>query len=135
MPLSISMTDDGGLLIEAHGTITDADLQVGNDALYNDVALTKRLRYQLMDVSGAERIDISSEQLARAGEADRKALAINPHMRIAVVVSRDVAYGIARIWRAYADMHADQSDSFRIFKSRKEAHDWIEGPRPSVSKP
>jgi hypothetical protein len=122
MPLEIRYFRDGyGLECIGTGVVTGEDLKKANEAVYSDERLPA-LKYQLVDLLKAERFDVSNEDAIEIAEQDVAASETSPNMLIAVVAERDLPFGIARMWEAFAFEGAVET---MVFREREEALAWI----------
>ena len=74
---------------------------------------------QFADLSEVERIEATTVTIADA--ARRSVFA--PDARRAVYAPTDVAYGMARMWAAYAEAQGEQIE---VFRDRSGAEDWVD---------
>ena len=119
MPASFTIDEKQRLVrSRAWGVLVDQDLRSNQQALRNDSRFDPTFR-QVYDFTG-----VTDVQLTQAGI---QSLAYNPLFvptaRRAVVVSSDVAYGMARM---YALISNRDERAFRIFRDLDSAQRWIE---------
>jgi hypothetical protein len=118
MPIELRYREGGrGVVFVCAGVVTGTEFDEANEEIYSDQCLPA-LRYQLIDFSDAERIEISAEDTRRHAEVDRVAAERNPNIAIAIVGPSDVTFGISRMWQALTDDSKLQS---HIFRSMPEA--------------
>lgn len=121
MPIDIQYTEDNGVIVRAVGQITIQDLVNANKSIYVNEEKIKSIKYQLCDLSQAEGI-ITAHDVEVLAEQDKQAAKINPKMVIAIVGSKNVAYGLARMWQTLVDESTFEKG---VFRSVEEAKDWI----------
>lgn len=122
MPIELQYRDRGaGVVFICIGVVTASDFDQANQEIYS-AERVRTLRYQLIDFSDAERIEISADDTRRHAEMDRLAAERNPEIAIAIVGLSDVTFGISRMWQALTDEAKLQS---RVFRSNREAARWL----------
>ena len=122
MPIELQYRDRGaGVVFICTGVVTASDFDEANQEIYS-AERVRTLWYQLIDFSGAGRIEISAEDTRRHAEMDRLAAERNPEIAIAVVGPSGVTFGISRMWQAFTDEAKLQS---RVFHSNREAERWL----------
>lgn len=123
MAFEVKFIDGGeGLVFIASGVAHASELIAINREIYSEAYLMKQ-RYQLVDLTGAESIEVDERDIRQLADMDKEAAAINPEIKIAVVAPGDLEYGLARMWLAHVDEGELES---RVFRSREEADRWIE---------
>lgn len=104
----------GLLVVTVSGVVGDADFE---DAKFPDVPPGT---IELLDLSRAERTEISSGEIRRIAQRD---LSWPDRIsRMAIVATSDVAFGLARMYQTLCD---GMKTEVRIFRSRPEAEDWL----------
>ena len=122
MTIELRYRDNGkGVLFVCTGVVTASEIAEANKEIYSDERL-QTLRYQLIDYSGVERIDLSSDEIRTLAAMDSSASERNPEFLIAVVSPSDLSYGITRVWQAIID-EAELENS--VFRTIAEAELWI----------
>ena len=122
MPVKLSYLGDGGILVVSRGDVKGSEIKEVNDAIYESPEKTRSILYQICDFRSAEIVDISQEEVRQLAMQDKIAFAINPAMRIAIVVKTDLGYGLSRMWETLA--HQSRLETM-VFKDLKEAKRWI----------
>ena len=104
----------------AWGVLTDDDIATNRAALARDPAFvpTSSQLYDFSEVTAVEVTAAGVRALARTSPFARTA-------RRAIVVSSDVAYGMARMYAIISDHH---DDAFRIFRDQRDAIAWLHSP-------
>lgn len=122
MPLEHRFEQDGlGVVVEGSGVLAGEELIAMNEYIYAPERLD-RLRYQIVDLTRIERSEVTDAQRRHCAEQDRLAAMRNPAMRIVIVCSTDLQFGLARMWEAYAS--GPLLKSF-VCRTVPEARDWI----------
>ena len=120
MPFKTTYTEDGGIIYEAFGVFTDNDMIELNKEHYQDAERIKQISYQLLDTTNVEKVEISTKQVLRNAEIDKKALSINPRMRLAILAKSDSTFGLGRMWEVYACQLEGYDNRCGIFRDRDE---------------
>ena len=122
MPIELQYREGGrGVVFVCSGVVTASDFDEANKEIYSEERL-RSLRYQLIDFSDTERIEIYADDTRRHAEMDRLAAERNPDIAVAVVGPSDVAFGISRMWQAFTGEAKLQS---RVFRSVPDAERWL----------
>ena len=124
MPMSYTIDSDAGVIsITGEGLLTDSEMIDCVDALRHDPAL----RPEMNTLSDMRRIEVGFTsagvekmvEVMRATE-DRRGAA-----KAAIVVSEDVAFGMARMFESIADFSGVHPE-FRVFRDIQSAVDWLQ---------
>jgi len=103
--------------------VTARDLMDANERLLAAAEETARYRFGLVDFLGADSLDLSIDEIRLIAEQDTLVAAIVPKGTIvAVVAGKDLAFGLARMWEAFA---GDTEWETKTFRSRSHAQSWI----------
>ena len=122
MPVKYSYVENGGLLVAGTGTLVDEDIIEVNRSIYASPEMIKKIRYQIVDFTAVDDWQITSDGVRAIAEQDRRAAEVNPTMLIAVAGSKDVTFGLSRMWQAYADPAPFKTE---VFRTVEECHEWI----------
>jgi len=101
----------------AWGALTDEELQAHSKTLRADPRFEAEFR-QLQDLTGVDTSAVTSSGLTRLTQ-------MNPfgkRARRAVLVSSDVAFGLARM---HEQMRGDSADELQVFRDRAAALEWL----------
>jgi len=124
MPIRVHFREDGGVIAEITGAVRARDLVKMNESLYETPEHIRAIRYQICDLTGVTDVDVPSAEMTQLAKQDTQAAASNPNMLIAMVGDRDLTYGLARMWEAYA---AGPGLETMVFRNRAAAEEWIRG--------
>ena len=80
----------------------------------------------LVDLRDLDFADLRSAQIRALVDAQVRNKVKRGGGRAAIVVSREVAYGLVRMYAAYADQRVALRP--RVFRSYEEAHAWLDEP-------
>ena len=109
-----------GVIWTFSGVLTGEDAIQANLDIYGDPRFDD-LRYQIVDISGVERFELSSEALETAAAMDEAAALNNSHIVVAVVAPGQMALLAAQ---TYKSAMRTASWKTEIFGSLEEARDW-----------
>jgi len=100
-----------------HGVVTDDDLAEHVNRLRNDPTFDPSFS-QLTDGNGATKVDVTSDAIRRLVESNP----FSKNAKRAGVASRDVAFGLLRMYELLADSRCGE---FRVFRDVNEARAWL----------
>ena len=125
MPITIEIDDSSGLVrFEASGSISGEELLGRLKAFFDiDLSRFKRCRGWLSDYRETNVGTIGTPEMQ---ELARLAIAVskeNPDLAVAVVVSADLHFGLARMWEALAEPTGWQ---IRVHRSLHDAKTWLD---------
>jgi hypothetical protein len=120
MPLTYRIVSEERLVLtEGSGVLTDADVLAHKERLLSDPAFQPGMR-ELSDIRAIERIAVTPEGVRAMVDYDRRA-GVAAH-RLALVVSQEVAFGMARMYQLVG---AREDQSVGVFRSIDEAMQWL----------
>jgi hypothetical protein len=124
MPVElVSLHGGTGVLFACSGVVTARDLMNANERLLAAADQSARYKFGLVDLLGADSLDLSIDEIRLIAEQDTLIAAIAPKGTIvAVVAGKDLAFGLARMWEAFA---GDTQWETKTFRSRSHAESWI----------
>lgn len=103
--------------------MTGAELiEAGKRKVTADLDRVRAARYLVADFSAVNSFEVDSEAARASAAIVVGHLDALEHLAIAIVAPSDLAFGTARLWQAYADITAQQT---QVFRSRAEAEAWI----------
>ena len=122
MGLKLSIEHNGLGAVFTYTDVLSGEAAIAASAALYTPALLKTMHYQLADLRAISRIEITTEQIQRLAEADRKAAQQGNGFLIASVVDHDLQTGISRFYRAYVE---DPAIEAKIFKTMDAARQWL----------
>ncbi len=123
MPISYHIDVERRLVLtRASGTLTDADVLALKTRLTQDPDFVPGMR-ELSDCRGIERLDVTPAGVRAMVQQDQRQGADGPH-RLALVLSKDVAFGMARMYQSLAG--SNEQDHVGVFRDIDEAKAWLE---------
>ena len=125
MTIKTKFLEDGGVLHEGFGVITDDDVEKMYRDTYRNEEQIKKITYRIFDASRADKIEISSEQVVRKAEMAAKAFTINPNMRVAVFGNPDLIFGLGRMWETYACGISGYENNCYVFREMDDLVKWV----------
>jgi hypothetical protein len=122
MAIQINYLDNGiGIEIIATGIVTGEEIIEAHKEIYKPENLKKQ-KYQIIDRTKCLKYQVTSEEIEIIAQIDNKAAEINPNIKIALVSTTSLQFGMSRMWQAYI---SDNSFVTKIFQDRKSADEWI----------
>ncbi|UCD66400.1 MAG: hypothetical protein JSW69_01890 [Deltaproteobacteria bacterium] len=122
MAIQINYLDNGiGIEIIATGIVTGEEIIEAHKEIYKQENLKKQ-KYQIIDRTKCLKYQVTSEEIEIIAQIDNKAAEINPNIKIALVSTTSLQFGMSRMWQAYI---SDNSFVTKIFQDRKSADEWI----------
>ncbi len=123
MPYSTEVIDNGkGILHIGSESVTGQDLMTSASTVLKLVQSGLRPEYALTDLSAVTDFAASAADITHNAVLNRNIARLLPAVRIAIVASSDVVYGMARMWQALMDQSGWTS---RVFRSSEEALSWL----------
>lgn len=124
MPISREyFREKGQIAHSVTGTITDDELLENNRQLMAFLKENEHYRFVLADWSQVAKLDISInaiQAMARKNVSDLKSIPGDGFF--AIVASKNITYGLARVWQSWA---TDINWDVQLFKSRTDAESWL----------
>ncbi|MGB3225213.1 MAG: hypothetical protein WBB23_20655 [Desulforhopalus sp.] len=125
MTIKTKFLDDGGVLHEGLGVVSDDDLEQMYRDTYRDEEQIKKIKYRIFDVSKADKIEMSTEQVIRKANMTAKAFKLNPNMRVAVFGNPDLIFGLGRMWTTYACDMSGYENNCKVFREMDKLVKWV----------
>ena len=131
MAYEISFENSGrGAVLRFSGDVSGSEVLEAAREMY-DADTKLRLRYQIVDLTGASSLDISENQLRRIAFLDKQAASKNPRQIVALVGSNEIFAGSDKNYAIYTEVWAGFSTEF--FTSMAEVRDWVAREYPEIS--
>ena len=123
MPRTIDYRKEGAV-VEYGGVVTLADFLGLNAEIYAHAFATAdgKPRYGLLDFSRADRVDLSSTDLAQIAEEDARDAELLAGTAVLIVAPQTLTYGLARMWEGLVDPLSLES---MVVRTRSEADAWL----------
>ncbi len=122
MPVRIEYTKDGiGVVLYHEGVVSGDELINAITEVYKDERYPG-LKYWIGDRTGCTEFQPDTNCLQRIAELNRKESIRNPGLLLALVASKDVQFGMSRMFQVLAE---ESSFITNVFRDRKTAEDWI----------
>ena len=122
MPADYQLVEDGvGAVIKAWGVLNGSELirlKLDFAKRYADRGM---LRYWLVDLTDVESIEISTGEIRKLVDIDKRLSELLPESSVAIAAPSDEAFGISRMWQLMAD-EVDWPKG--VFRSFDEAERW-----------
>jgi hypothetical protein len=130
MPVEIKYIGHGyGVELNGTGIVTGEEIYEANKVIYSGGTPLKQ-KYQIADYDNAEHLDISHEDIVRLARQDIEVSKTSPNIIFAIVGEKDITFGLARMWEAYAFQSNFET---KVFRNRKKAVSWIKKKLMSVA--
>jgi len=124
MPYKIDyLEDEGGVITTYWGELTDAEFVECTEAKFVSLDDHSHYRFSISDFSAVTTLSVSPDALKSNAHMSGYALDTIQNGYMAVVVNKDLIYGISRMWKANT---GNLDDRIGIFRTREEADAWIE---------
>lgn len=111
--------------VRCWGALTDQDILTHQTALRADPRFRPEF-YQLVDTRAVTEVEVSARVMWQLGQSQLFA----PNSRRAYVVSRDVLFGLVRMYGLYQGLRGRAE--VRAFRTRAEAVAWLEVDDPEA---
>jgi hypothetical protein len=122
MPIEVSYTEDGGILLVVTGVATGREIKEVNHEIYETPEKIARILYQIVDFSNITSLDVTNSEVEDIAAQDKRAFQINPNMLVAVVGKDDLTFGLSRMWEA---LTYDGPSQTMVFRKSENAQQWI----------
>ena len=115
MPFSTEWVSEGrGVYLAGTGLLT---------GLLRESDSLKRLHYGLIDLTDVTELRVTRDDVLEFVQVDMQIALIVPRpLAVAIVAPGDLAFGIARMWEAFAE---GTRWNTHVFRSRTEADPWL----------
>lgn len=122
MPYTITKLEDGGVLNEFEGiVILEENAEVYLKIFGKDPNQFKKISYVISDWSKSTKVTHTTEEIRELAIMTRQRLDCNPKLLFAIIVPRDLLFGLARMWHTYLG----EAHRAGLFRTREEAEIWI----------
>lgn len=125
MKFEQTYTNDGlGQINILSGPVTDTEFLSAYEARFSDLDKFKNLKYIISDMSEVTSFELSNEAVKKASDIANKHAKYNNNLYVAGIHTKDIVYGLARVWRAYSD---DDETGWitNSFRTRNDALLWL----------
>jgi len=114
--------NDGEGIMYIHRDVLEGAWLVENMKRHNRQIDFGKLRYQIVDCSQLDRLEMTTEQLKQIAEIDRGIAHLKrPDFQLAIIVP-DTMTGVIRMWETYVNMPENNA---KIFYNLGEAREWL----------
>ncbi len=120
MPRTITYRPEGAH-VDYSGIVTGVDLFGVNDEVFGH-DYPGGPRYALLDFTAAERVDVTTGDLQRVAEEDRRDAGRIAGVAVVIVAPQTLVFGLARMWEGLVDAEAFDSG---VVRTRAEAAKWL----------
>ncbi len=122
MPITYEIDREQNLIVTtASGTLTDDDVLGLKARLVQDKHFKPGMR-ELSDIRNIDRLDVTPAGVRAMVKQDRDDAVIVSSHRLAIVLSDDVAFGMARMYQMLTE---STMDDVGVFRDIEEAKSWL----------
>jgi hypothetical protein len=113
--------NDSGIICNIIGAVTLDDFLQAAKTAYT-VEKIKKQKYQIIDFTRCTEFNLTPADMREIAQLDKTVALQKNDILIALIAPTDLAYGMTRIYYAYAEA---SSLGIQIFRSREQADEWI----------
>lgn len=115
---------DSVVFLQFSGTVTGSDLLEANDELCSSPNIAS-IAVQVVDFETADKVRLTADAMRQVAYQDNCLAKKYPEMKVVVVAENPAAIGMTRMYEILA---ADSPWETRIFKTIKDAAEWVRLP-------
>ena len=124
MPLTTEFSPDGkGLLFVGTGHLAGVELIQSKVGLLKDEARIRGVTFGKVDLTDVTGFKMSTDEMHRLVELDKRIAAIIPDAVVLVIAPRDHDFGLARMWEILAE---ETGWRMAVLRNRAEGERWLE---------
>ena len=121
--MKIKYIDEGiGIECTILGDATLDKILKAAEEVYSEEYITKQ-KYQIIDFTECTSFQLSSHDMRAIVEVDLETSKSNPDIIIAIIAPQDIAFGMSRVYEAYAD---ETGFRIKVFRDKEESQLWIQ---------
>ena len=125
MPIQVKYLDKGlGVLFIGAGVLTGEDIINSNKVTFYSEEKMKDYKYGLMDYSSISSLDATNAEIQTMISQQKEASKFIPDGVLAIVATKDIGFGLSRMWEMMAESEDLQWES-KVFRNREDAVAWI----------
>ncbi len=117
----VTTWEESGVLWTFRGQVTGDEILRANQEIYRDPRF-QRLTYQIDDLTGVERFDVTEDDMAMIAVNDRIASRSKPGVRVAIAADDEIIKDLSAFYDA---VMVGSPWRQRIFDSMSEAREWL----------
>lgn len=122
MPIELVWDEVGrGFVFDCVGVVSGQEMMAVNERIYESPHLD-RMRYQIVDFTRTERLDLTGPQARAIGRSDAEASSRNPDVRVAIVTRQNVIRGMSRMYELSSP---ELRWEVKILESVEDARAWL----------
>ena len=125
MPITYQIDHERRLVdAKADGLISDGDVFAYQREVWSRTDVVGYA--EIVDMIAVERIDLPSiDRIRELAELAARMNADKPVAKLAIVASRDFAFGLGRMYETYRELQAGSTKPVGVFRTRREALDFL----------
>ncbi len=125
MPIEMKHIDNAiGVLYIAKGTLTGEEIIAADKKQLSNIEFLKKRKYFLGDFSGADAIEISTEELNQITKLGIEMKSIAGNNVVAVVAGQDLTLELSKLWKVLVDIEGFDWHT-NIFRTSDAAEIWL----------
>lgn len=124
MPIQMKDSDNGlGVIVTGSSIVTENEyLDSYKKHLSQDRDKFLKYRYSLNDWTAVTEVKVSTNAIVQIAEVCKHSANINPDSIVAHVATKDITFGLSRMWEFLSD---ETKWEIMVFRNRKDAEAWI----------
>ena len=123
MTTEVIYENDGEGILYIHRDVLEGGWLLERMKMHNRQIDFGKLRYQIVDFSQLDRLEMTTDQLQQVAEVDRSIAHLKrPDFQLAIILASDPMYAIARMWETYVNM---PDNNAKIFYTMQAAREWL----------
>ncbi len=121
MPYELSW-EPLGVVFRFSGVVSDEELIASNGEVYTS-RLFPAMKYQIVDFSIIEKLDVSSAAVRSVADSDRRAAETNPDVKVAIITSDPFVRGMSNMFALHHEARGG-SWTTELFEREEDARAW-----------
>jgi hypothetical protein len=124
VPFSTEWVTEGrGVYLAGTGLLTGQEILDAKTRFLRESDRLRGLHYGLIDLTAVTELRVTRDDVLEFVQVDMQiALLVPRALAVAIVAPSDLAFGIARMWEAFAEITRWNT---HVFRSRAEADPWL----------
>jgi len=124
MPFTATLTNDGRCLFCVGSGVLRAQeiIDTKGDLLATEDRV-RGISFGHIDFTDVTSVDISSDDIRRIADLDKRLALLAPHMVVAIIAPAAVVFGLSRMWETFAE---STGWTIAVKRSKAEADAWVE---------
>jgi hypothetical protein len=125
MPIQVKYLDNGiGIMFVGVGIVTGDDIINANMEVFSSEEKMKNYKYGFIDYSVVSHLNASTSEIEHMTSQQLKASEFIPNAVLAFVATKDLEFGLTRMWEMIAENTGLQWETM-AFRNREKAEIWL----------